>query len=113
MASADNFTPKRRLITDVTVAIEPTVTTTEAHGYEVGRYVRLHVEKSYGMEILGKRTKILTVPSTTTFTCDYDTSALEVYSTPAASTPPAPATRYTQAHVVPIDGLLDNDATVV
>ena len=102
-----DFVPKRREISDVSVAIQPTVTTTTAHGYSVGQYVRLHVDKRYGMDINGKRGKILTVPTDTTFTVDYDTSQQAAYVTPTYSN----GNGYTQSHVVPITGEYDNIAT--
>jgi len=106
LSDAD-YLPKRREISDVTLAIEPTVTTTEAHGYAVGQLVRLHVDKRYGMDIEGKKATVLSVPTTTTFTVDYDTSALSTYVTPTYSG----GNGFTQSHVVPITGVEKNEAT--
>ena len=106
MSDAD-YVPKRREVSDVSVALQPTVTTTEDHGYVVGQLVRLHVDKRYGMDIDGKKATVLTVPTTTTFTVDYDTSQLATYVTPTYSN----GNGFTQSHVVPIDGTVDNIAT--
>lgn len=102
-----NYLPKRREISDVTLAIEPTVTTTEAHGYSVGQLVRLHVDDRYGMDINGKKATVLTVPTDTTFTVDYDTSQLATYVTPTYSD----GDGFTTSHVVPITGTMNNIAT--
>ena len=106
MATTSDFTPKRRLVSDVTVAINPTVTTTEDHGYEVGQLVRMHVEEQYGMWLDGVETQVLTVPSTTTFTCDLDTSRQAAFSAPSSPS------RWTEAHVVPVTGINDNVASI-
>jgi len=99
LSNAD-YIPKRREISDVTNALEPTVTTTEDHGYAVGQLIRLHVEKRYGMTIEGEKATVLTVPTDDTFTTDYDTSSLSAYVTPTYSD----GNGFTQSHVVPIDG---------
>lgn len=104
--SKANFVPKRREISDVTNAKEPTVTTTEDHGYDVGQLVRLHVSDRYGMTINGQEATVLTVPTDTTFTCNYDTRSLAAYTTPTYSD----GNGFTQSHVVPITGEENNIA---
>lgn len=99
-----DFVPKRREISAVTNDVTPTVTTTEDHGYIVGQKVRLIVPLSYGMHLNYVQANILTVPTTTTFTVDVDTSNLSAYNTPTF--PPA----YTPSHAVPITGVEDNVA---
>ena len=99
-----DFIPKRREISAVTNAKEPTITTTEAHGYSVDQLVRLHISKDHGMRIEGKKAKILSVPTDTTFTVDFDTSSLFSFSAPSA--PPA----FTPAQCVPITGTKENIA---
>lgn len=106
LSDAD-YVPKRREISDVSNAIEPTVTTTEAHGYVVGQLVRLHVDERYGMDIPGKRATVLTIPTDSTFTSDYDTSQLATYLTPTYSN----GNGFTESHVVPVTGTYDNVAT--
>lgn len=103
--SLADWTPKRREISAVSNADEAEVTTTEDHGYEVGQLVRLHVPAVYGMVLDTIEGTILTVPTTTTFTVDVDTSSLFAFVAPTA--PPA----FTEAHVVPITGTADNVAT--
>lgn len=106
LSDAD-YVPKRREISGVTNALQAEVTTTEDHGYAVGQLVRLHVDKRYGMELDTVKGQVLTVPSTTTFTVDVDTTQLDTYVTPTYSN----GNGFTQSHVVPIDGTLDNVAT--
>lgn len=106
LSDAD-YVPQRRELSDVSVAIEPTVTTTAAHGYAVGQLVRIHVDKRYGMDLNGKRAKVLTIPTDTTFTMDYDTSQQAAYVTPTYSD----GNGFTQSHVVPITGDYQNIAT--
>ena len=101
-----NFQPRRREISAVTNASEAEITTTADHGYTVGQFVRLIVPAEYGMELDYVIGKVLTVPSTTTFTVDVDTSDLLSYSAPSA--PPS----FTQSHVVPITGITDNDTSI-
>lgn len=93
-----NFVPKRRLMSDITNATAAEVTTTEAHGYEVGQLLRFVVPEEYGLLLNYKVGKVKTVPSDTTFTTDIDTSALADFVAPTA--PPS----FTQAHVTPITG---------
>lgn len=106
MVDLTNFVPKRREITTVSNAAQAVVETTEEHGYEAGLYVRLIVPSAYGMEIDRVQAQILTVPTTTTFSVDYDSSALNPFVAPTA--PPA----FTQAHCVPISGTEDNDTAI-
>ena len=73
--SKADFDPKRREISAVTNATEAQVTTTEDHGYSVGQLVRLHVPKDYGMVLNGVVGTILTIPGTTDFTVDVDTTS--------------------------------------
>ena len=101
-----NFQPRRRLISGVTNAANAEVTTTEDHGYEVGQFVRLLVPEDYGMAISYIVVEILTVPSTTTFTTDLDTTKINSYVTP--TTPPS----FTDAQVVPVSGLEKNNTSI-
>lgn len=101
-----NFQPRRRLISDVTNALSAEVTTTDDHGYEVGQVVRVIVPRAYGMEIDYKEATVLTVPSTTAFTVDIDTSLLSDYVTPTE--PPS----FTNAQIVPVSGLVRNNTSI-
>ena len=104
--SAANFQPRRRLISDVTVAPECTVTTTEDHGYELDQLVRLHIDKVYGMEINGEIGKVISIPSSVEVELNLDTSRQDPYVEPVG------VTSYTQAHVVPITGIERNDTSI-
>ena len=103
LSDAD-YIPKRREVSAVSNAAQAEVTTTEDHGYEIGKFVRLHIPSAYGMALDSVKAKILTIPTTTTFTVDVDTTNLSSYSTPAY--PPG----FTQSHVVPITGVEENIA---
>jgi hypothetical protein len=96
MGTEADYIPKRRLLQNVTVEQKPTVTTTEDHEYNVGDIVRIIVPLLYGMDIDHKVAKVLTVPASTTFTMDLDTTSQNAFTAPAAP--------YTPAQVVPIAG---------
>jgi len=104
MALEPDFTPKRRAISNVTVAANAVVTTTEEHGYELNQKVRLHVLAPNPMVIDGKEANILSIIDDFNFTTDYDTSLLFTFSAPVFPPP------YTPAHVVPITGTVENRA---
>lgn len=98
-----DFVPKRRLISDVTRALNAEVTTSEDHGYETGLDVRLIVPKSYGMELQFVPTEI-SVTSSTQFTTTVDTRSQDPFVAPTF--PPG----FTDAQTVPISGVTDNAA---
>ncbi len=93
-----------REISAVTNAENCEITTTEDHGYEVGQLVRVHIEDAYGMRVNGAATQILSLPSSTVFVCDLNTSSLAAFISPTAPPP------FTPAHVVPITGTEENIA---
>ena len=101
-----NFIPKRREISAVTNADRATVTTTEDHGYEIDQIVSLIVPLAYGMELRFVQGKILSIPTSSSFVVDVDTSDIGTYVTP--STPPS----FTQSHVVPISGEELNNTSI-
>jgi hypothetical protein len=101
-----NFQPRRRLISAVTLADQSEITTTEAHGYEVDQLVRIIIPDNYGMKVDYEIAKIKTVPSTTTFTSNLNTSSQSAFVAPTE--PPS----FTQAHIVPITGNELNDITI-
>lgn len=105
--SKADYVPKRREVSGVSNAIETEVTTSNDHEYEIDQLVRLHVDKRYGMEIDGIIGKVLSIPTTTTFKINVDTSQLSTYLTPTYSD----GNGYTESHVVPITGVEDNQAT--
>ncbi len=98
-----DFVPKRRLVVDVSRALNAAVTTDEEHGYETGLEVRLIVPLAYGMELQFVPT-IIQVTSPTQFTTTVDTRSQEPFVTPTF--PPS----FTNAQVVPISGETDNIA---
>ena len=104
--ASPNFVPKRRLLSDVTVASRCTVTTTEDHGYSVGQSVDMHVSARYGMSLPGITAKITAIPSATTFILDLDTANQAPFVAPTF--PPV----YTPAQVVPADGLYRNFTSI-
>lgn len=101
-----DFIFKRREISDVTNTKDCLVTTVEEHGYELGQFVRLHVSPRYGMVLNGVKTKIISIPSTTSFTTNLDNSQNNVYVTPTYSD----GNGFTQSHCVPITGTEQNIA---
>ena|GEM_PF-1762801 len=105
--SEADFIPKRREISDVSNSSNAEITTTEDHEYSIGQKVRLHVDDRHGMQINGVEATILTIPTSTTFTTDFDSSLLEAYSTPVY----VDGDGFTPSHVVPITGTTQNSAT--
>ena len=104
-----DFEPKRREISDVTNAAAAVVTTTEAHGYEAGLFVRLHVVAPNPMVLDSVKAEIIDVPTTTTFATNVDTTDLFAFDAPTFPRIVAPQ-GFTQAHVVPITGDVTNVA---
>lgn len=98
-----NFIPKRRLISDITVAERAIVTTFEDHGYSSGFEVRMWVPLDYGMNFFFIATTI-TVTSTTEFSTNLNTLFQSPFVAPTA--PPG----FTDAQVIPISGATDNIA---
>ena len=77
------FQQAMRLVTDVTNAIEPTVTTSFGHDYAVGLIVRIAVPSEFGMiQLHNKVGTILEVPTTDTFVIDIDTSNFDAFIDP-------------------------------
>lgn len=97
-----DFVPKRRLITGVTLATRAVVTTSVAHGYTQGQFVRLHVDAPNPMVLNGVKTEVTIDPTDpnndVNFVTNVDTTTQFAFAGPVF--PPA----FTQAHVVPITG---------
>lgn len=104
MSIISDFIPKRRLISGITNAQIPTVTTTEDHEYNVGDTVRIIVPISFGMYINFLKTMIISVPTSNTFTMDLDTSLLGSFVVPAIP--------YTPAQVIPMAGQATDNIAV-
>lgn len=68
-----------KLISNITQAVTPTVTTTTAHGFAVGD--KIWIKNVNGMTQINDRVvTVLSTPLTTTFTIDVDTSAFNAYA---------------------------------
>lgn len=78
------FQPAMRIITAITQAIIPTVTTSFAHDYITGTIVRLYVPKSYGMFEINQMQSEITVTSPTTFTVNIDTRGYDPFVVPGS-----------------------------
>lgn len=99
MALAD-FVPKRRIVTAITNAQVPIVTSA-SHGYTSGDYVRINVPVSYGMR-LGNVIEVIEVIDANTFSITTNTLLMDPFV--------VPGTPLTRAEVVPISGPIDNIA---
>jgi hypothetical protein len=91
------WTPTRKLVSDVSNAIQAVVTTTEDHEYLTGQKVVINVSDAYGMELKSVVSPI-TVLSSTQFLTDIDTRSKSSFSVPASRP-------YTEAQVSPISTL--------
>lgn len=103
MTLSSEWLPHARLISDVTNDMFAIVTTTEAHGYDVGQYVMLEVPLDYGMYLPQVQAKIVAIGDTTHFTTDINTLLQPDFVTPGT-----PA--YTQANCAPMTGNTRNVA---
>jgi len=78
------FQPSMRLISSITKAFPAVVTTTFDHDYVSGTIVRFSLPACVGMFQLDKRTAIITVTGTDTFTIDIDTTNFDTFAIPGA-----------------------------
>jgi len=101
--SAPDFVPKLRLVTNVTNAVIPTVTTSANHGYSADEIVFMYVPNTYGMTIEYKEVKILSVTGLTTFTINLDTTLYDPFVAPGL-------VHFTPAQVCPVSELRQNVA---
>lgn len=93
------YQPAMRLISGITNAVQPTITTTFDHDYLVGLLVRFYIPSEYGMVQLNHLTgQVLSVPTDATFTINIDTSSFDTFIAVAA---PEPWYVNDTAHVVP------------
>jgi len=100
-----DFTPKRMLISDVTISTSAVVTTTEPHGYQDGMFVRVNVPVPYGMSLY-QQTRIIVTSST-----EFQTTINTLNQSPFVQPVFDGSNPFTQAQVVPISGVEDNVAT--
>lgn len=91
-----NFVNKIRLIQAVDKNVNTTITTTVAHGYYTGMFVRINVPPLYGMSILATTPIVVTSP--TTFQTQIDTSQMNTFVSPTLYPPVA----FTPAQSIPI-----------
>jgi len=99
MTLAD-FVPKRRVITAITNAQIPVVTSA-SHGYSSGEYVRINVPVSYGMR-LEHIVEVIEVIDADSFSITTSTLLMDPFVVPGA-----PLIR---AEAVPVSGPIDNVA---
>lgn len=84
------FYPRRFITINITKATNGIVTTNIPHGYQVGQLVRFSIPAVSGMVQLDQQTAtVLTVPSTTTFTINIDTSAYTTFTFPTVAQQPS------------------------
>lgn len=81
------FQPAMRLISAITQSNPMVVTTTFAHDYLSGLYVRLYVPTADGMPQANGLTGYIVVTSPTTFTLPYDSTHWIAFAIPMAPNP--------------------------
>ena len=81
------FVPAMRLISSISNAALPTITTTFDHGYITGTIVRFDLPISVGMHQLNQQTLPITVTGTSTFTIPLDTTLYEAFNVPVLTSP--------------------------
>lgn len=116
------FYPRRRFITEISVAGDAVVTLSVTHQYNIGQKVRFVVPAAYGMvEINGLSGTIIDIDTTTTtgntVTVDIDSSAFTAFTFPlSAAVPFSPAELVPMGEdtAVALDNLEDilSDATL-
>lgn len=96
----DIYTPRKRLISNITAAASAVVTLSVTHGYQVGQKVRFIVPEEYGMvemnNLVGQVTAINT--TTNTITVDIDSSGFTAFAFPTSA---QAAAGVNFAHIVP------------
>lgn len=76
------FGPAMRIISAITNAEIPTVTTTFDHGYVDGTVIRFDIPPALGMIQLDQMTSPILVTGATTFTIDIDTTTFIPFAIP-------------------------------
>lgn len=92
------YQPAMRLVTDITRAVNASVTTSFAHNYETGDIVRLIVPDGWGMFQANGKLGTITVTAPTTFTIDIDSTMFDPFVTPPNPSPEV----ISVAQVVPV-----------
>ena len=93
------YSPRSRLITNITQATSAVITLSVTHGYVVGEKVQIYVDPVFGMsQINGKYGKITAINTTTnTITVDINTTGFTAFAWPVAADYP-----FTFAQTVPV-----------
>ena len=99
-AESVDWSPRIRLIANITNEAKAIVTTKRDHGYKTGMYVLVNVPMVYGMIINGVSSLIVVLTSNS-FSTLINTTNLLTFSPPALSS-------FTPAQVSPITGLFFN-----
>ena len=80
MTISNFFIPNRQIVSAITNANPAVVTTTQAHGYSTGLFVRFFFPLDVGMNELDNEIFEITVINTTDFSIPYDSSQKDVFS---------------------------------
>lgn len=80
------FTPIRRTVSDITKANPGVVTTSAAHGYLDGLYVRFFFPVNFGMYQVNGQVYQITVLSTTQFSLNANTTLFDTFDASLSST---------------------------
>lgn len=86
-----------RIVSAITNATIPTVTTTVNHQYETGDIVRFNIPPLFGMEQMGQQLATVTVTGDTTFLIDIDTTLYAPFIVPGSL-----PVHYTGPQVIPV-----------
>ncbi len=103
MSVLTNFEPKRYILTNITNSKNAVCTTSENHDYVIGQTVNIRCPKDYGMVIDYEDAKITAITEDT-FTCDLNTLDRDTFS--------VPGTTKTEAQVVPVTGIFQNNISL-
>ncbi len=79
------YGPAMRIISAITNARVPQVTTTSAHGYVDGTIVRFDIPPADGMQQLNQLTSPIIVTGSTTFTFAIDTTQFDTFAIPVGA----------------------------
>lgn len=88
MTVNSSFLPNRQIVTNITRANPGIVTTSQAHGYSTGLFVRLFFPQNFGMQQVAEEVYEITVQSSTEFSLNIDTSNFDVFDDSGASQSP-------------------------
>jgi hypothetical protein len=80
--------PVERIVSAITQANPGVVTTTTAHGYLSGLYIRFFFPANFGMMQLNGNVYLITVLSPTTFSIDTDTTNFDAFTTAVTTQSP-------------------------